>query len=116
LAKKRDKITGMEITNQTQNIKKEPFLTVQELAARWKMKPWGIRTRISRRLPLPASFHFPGGQRRLFRLTDVEKWEEENTIYAPPPKAEPPTPRRRGRPTKREALEKRLATQAGGKV
>jgi len=98
----------METSNQTQNIKKEPFLTVEELAARWRMKPWGIRTRISRRLPLPASFHFPGGQRRLFRIEDVEAWEEKNAIYAPPPKPQ----KKRGRPTKREALEKAASREA----
>jgi len=75
------------------------FLSVEDLAKRWHMKTWGVRNRISRKLPMPGSFHFPGGKRRLFRLSDVETWEKENAVYAPSPQKEP---RRTGRPTKRE--------------
>ncbi len=100
--------TKKDKTNETT----QEFLSLSELAERWRMNAWGVRNRLSRGLPMPRSLKFPGATRRLFRLRDVKDWEAAQAIETPAHGGE--EKKKRGRPTKAESLRKPAAAMAGG--
>jgi len=78
------------------------LLDVKDLSKVLHMKPNAIHNRLHLGLPLPKSFMFPGGGKRLWRSSDVFEFinnAANSEVYSG-------TTKRRGRPTKREAIEK----------
>lgn len=86
------------------------FLTVEDLAQRWRRSAATIRSDVHRSpSSLPPIFKIPGTRRLIWRIEDVERFEAECVKQVAPP--EPSRGRARGRPTKAEVIRRR---QAGG--
>lgn len=91
-----------------------PVIGVFELAELLKKSPAAIfadRSRAPHRLPPDCTP--PGTQKPLWLLSDVLDWLRQYRQQAPASPAAP-APRRRGRPTKAEALARTAATAAKG--
>jgi len=94
-----------------------PIIGIEGLSTLINKTPSTIladRCRAPHRVP-PACTP-PGSKQPLWVLEDVISWlRSYRETPAPPPAPPPPAPRRRGRPTKREQIE-RAAILAAGEV
>lgn len=87
---------------------KTVFLTVDDLAARWHKSVATIRSDASRApRSVPPICRLPGSNRLLWRLVDVEIFEQ-SAVQTSPPIAKGSQGRRPGRPTKAEQLRRRM--------
>lgn len=92
------------------------LLYIEDLAALIGKTPSTIRTFVSRcdnyRHLIPPPYKLPGSRRLVWYEDDVAQWLAATTPVFPPPKR-----RGRGRPTKREQLERQrwAASQGNGK-
>lgn len=76
-----------------------PFLTIQDLAERWRCSP----SRIYHMRPeqLPPVFRLPGQRQMLFPLRHVEEFEARHIVRPAPAEPETmPLSRKPGRPRK----------------
>jgi hypothetical protein len=89
----------------------QALLTVDQLAEQLQKSVASIRSDATRNpQSLPPICRLPNTKRLLWRAEDVERWIGLHVAGADSPKATelaPPEKRRRGRPTKAEAVAKR---------
>ncbi|QCZ72247.1 hypothetical protein CAB38_04815 [Xanthomonas citri pv. punicae] len=90
------------------------FLYIEDLAPLIGKTPSTIRTFVSRRDSyqhlIPPPYKLPGSRRLVWYEDDVAQWLAATTPVFPPPKR-----RGRGRPTKREQLERQRWAASEGK-
>lgn len=90
---------------------KTVFLTVDDLAARWHKSVATIRSDASRApRSVPPICRLPGSNRLLWRLVDVENFEQSAVQTFQPIATDSPA-RRPGRPTKVEQYRRKMGAK-----
>jgi len=83
------------------------YYTDSEIAGLLGISVGRLRNKLCAGSPLPPRIQPPGCRNRLWPCQAVHEWLEQFTILASAPAVHDTEPKRRGRPTKREARARR---------